>query len=673
MHPKQVAHSPASRFPDEEPEAQPASSATPGAPEFKAHSKGLTADSESSHVLDKVEFVRIGIVALAALASALHLWRPFAQVDAGAFAASVLGGYPIYREAFAALLKRRMTMELSMTIAIGAALAIGETLTACVIVLFVLAAEVLEQLTVARGRRAIEHLLGLMPQEAAIQRGETTHEVSINEVRQGDIVLVRPGARIPVDGVVLSGNSSVDQATITGESLPVEKVSGSRVFAGTINHSGALQVQTSGVGKDTAFGRIVEAVERAEKSRAPIQRLADRLSGYLVYFALGAAALTFLLTRDAKSTISVVIVAGACGIAAGTPLAILGAIGQAATRGAIVKGGIYLESLGQVDTVVLDKTGTLTLGMPKVVAVLSARDATPKSIVETAALAERPSEHPLARAVLEEARSLKLASVQPSLFEYTPGAGIRCRTADGEEVRVGSRAFIAAAGVDVGALAPVSVELSEVVVARGGRLLGALHVADVLRPEAKIAVEQLRKMGLSTILLTGDAKSIAVSVGKQLGVDEVAGELLPEDKLQRVKALASAGRIVAMVGDGINDAPALMEARVGIAMGGGTDVARESAGVVLLGDNLLVLVQVFQLARKCRGIIFQNFWGTLLVDSVGITLAAMGLLNPLLAAFIHVSSELAFILNSTRLLSRRLSKLQSSTEASVTIAALVPA
>jgi heavy metal translocating P-type ATPase len=648
MLPRQLAHSPSSPLLDRD-------------------------SGESSHGVDKLELVRIGLVALAALTSALHLWLPLAQVDVVALTAAVVGGYPIYREAFSALLKRRMTMELSMTIAIAAALAIGETLTACVIVLFVLVAEVLEHLTVARGRRAIEHLLGLMPQEAGVQRGETTHAVSISEVREGDVVLVRPGARIPVDGIVLSGNSSVDQATITGESLPVEKVAGSRVFAGTINQSGTLQVRTSGVGKDTAFGRIVEAVERAEKSRAPIQRIADRLSGYLVYFALGAAALTFLLTRDAKSTISVVIVAGACGIAAGTPLAILGAIGQAAARGAIVKGGIYLESLGQVDTVVLDKTGTLTLGMPKVVAVLPSGDATPRSVVETAALAERPSEHPLAKAVLDEARMLGLAPVQPALFEYTPGAGIRCRTAAGEEVRVGSRAFIAAAGLDVAQLAPISAHLSEVVVARGGRLLGALHIADVLRPEATRAVAELRDMGLTTVLLTGDANAIAASVGKQLGVDEVAGELLPEDKLQRVKALGSSGRIVAMVGDGINDAPALMEARVGIAMGGGTDVARESAGVVLLGDNLLVLVQLFQLARKCRAIIFQNFWGTLLVDLAGIALAAAGLLNPLLAAFIHVSSELAFILNSTRLLWRGTSTQSSNEEALVTPASLLPA
>ena len=615
-----------------------------------ASDSGATAHEES-HEVDRVELLRIGMVALGVLASALQLWRPFPRFDIISLAAAVAGGYPIYREAAAALAKRRMTMELSMTLAIGAALAIGESFTASVIVLFVLVAEVLEHLTVARGRHAIERLLGLMPQEASVQRDGVTHEVSVMEVRLGDVVLVRPGARIPVDGTVVSGHSSVDQSSITGESLPSEKLIGSRVFAGSINQSGTLQLSTSSVGKDTAFGRIIEAVETAEKSRAPIQRTADRLAGYLVYFALAAAALTFLITRDARATISVIIVAGACGIAAGTPLAILGAIGQAASRGAIVKGGVYLEALGNIDTVVLDKTGTLTLGKPEVVNVVCAGGTTPEAVVEAAALAERPSEHPLAKAVLEKAAALKLPPVHPLSFAYTPGSGIRCRAPDGTEVLVGSRAFVGAAvPLDASPAAPA--HLSEVLVARGGVFLGSLHIADVLRPEATQAVAALKRMGLSTVLLTGDAAAIARTVGEQLGVDESAGELLPEDKLTRVKALATAGRRVAMVGDGINDAPALMEAQVGIAMGGGTEVARESAGIVLLGDDLMVLVEAIRVARACHRIIMQNFWGTLVVDAVGIALAATGFLNPLLAAFIHVSSELAFILNSTRLLPR---------------------
>ncbi|MBI3119440.1 MAG: cation-translocating P-type ATPase, partial [Candidatus Hydrogenedentes bacterium] len=340
--------------------------------------------------------LRIGFAGAAAAASWFGLWRSLADFDVIALVATLAAGYPIFREAIENLLARRMTMELSMTIALVAALAIGEFFTALVIVFFVLVAEELEGLTVGRGRRAIKDLLDLLPHQASVRRDGAVAELAVTALQAGDIVLVKPGGRIPVDGTVVSGSSFVDQATITGESLPVEKLPGSRVYAGTINQSGTLDVRTEGIGRDTAFGKIIEAVERAEHSRAPIQRLADRLAGYLVYFAIGCAALTFIVTRDIRSTISVVIVAGACGIAAGTPLAVLGAIGRAARQGAIIKGGLYLEVLGTVDTIVLDKTGTLTLGQPTVAHVHPCPGETEAGVVEAAAIAERPSEHPLA-------------------------------------------------------------------------------------------------------------------------------------------------------------------------------------------------------------------------------------------------------------------------------------
>ena len=440
----------------------------------------------------------------------------------------------------------------------------------------------------------------------------------------------------------------MDQAAITGESLPTEKVPGATVFAGTINQSGALEVRTTGIGRDTTFAKIVQAVEHAQESRAPIQKTADRLAGYLVYFALGAAALTFLLTRDARSTISVIIVAGACGIAAGTPLAILGAVGRAARHGAIVKGGVYIEVLGRVDTIVLDKTGTLTLGDPQIVGVHPAGGSTSAQLLEAAAIAELPSEHPLGKAVLARAKADGIKASDPDHFSYTPGKGIVC-SLGGEAIVVGNRTLLEREGV---ALPDVDAA-STVLVARGGRFLGALEVADVVRPEAAAAIAEIRRMGMRTVLLTGDATSIAQEVGSRLGVDEVLAELLPEQKLDKVRELQGAGKRVAMVGDGINDAPALAQADVGIAMGSGTDVARESADVVLLGNDLLKLVEALRIARRCRGIIWQNFAGTLAVDGLGIMLASLGFLNPLLAAFIHVSSELLFILNSTRLLPGR--------------------
>lgn len=604
---------------------------------------------EHDHNVDRADVVRVVLVGLAVLASWLVPWRPADRLEVISLVATVVGGAPIWKEALGAILERRMTMELSMTIAIGAALVIGESFTASVIVVFVLVAEILEHQTVGRGRRAIKQLTDLLPRSATVRRNTGEQETALAELRAGDIVIVKPGARLPVDGEVIAGHSFVDQATITGESLPVEKLPGTSVYAGTINQSGMLEVCTAGIGRDTAFGRIIEAVERAEQTRAPIQKTADRLAGDLVYFALACAAFTFAITRDARSTISVVIVAGACGIAAGTPLAILGAIGRAARAGSIIKGGLHLEVLGHVDTVVLDKTGTLTLGVPEVVAIVPAGDADDAAVLAVAGIAEKRSEHPLARAILAR---LTTPPPDPEQFAYTPGLGICCRL-DGAEILVGSRALLAKRGVSLDGCPPAPGHLTEVLVARGGALVGVLHIADRLRPEAVAAVAELRRMGLRTVLLTGDSKAIADAVGRQLAVDDVHSGLLPDEKVDHVKNLMADGRKVAMVGDGMNDAPALAQANVGVAMGSGTDVARESADVVLLGNDLLRLVETLCIARRCRRIIMQNFVGTLSVDGVGVALAAFGLLNPLLAAFIHVASELAFILNSTRLLPHR--------------------
>ncbi|HXK08771.1 MAG TPA: cation-translocating P-type ATPase [Vicinamibacteria bacterium] len=569
--------------------------------------------------------------------------------DAIALAGTLVGGYPILREALKNLLERRMTMELSMTIALVAATAIGEFFTALVIVLFVLVAEVLEGLTVRRGRDAISDLLDMLPRIATVRRGGAVRDVAASTLATGEVVVVRPGSRIPVDGMVVAGHSFVDQASITGESLPVEKLPGTTVFAGTINQSGVVEVRTDGVGRDTAFGRIVQAVEQAERSRAPVQKTADRFAGYLVYFAIASAGVTFLITKDVRSTISVVIVAGACGIAAGTPLAILGAIGRAAHEGAIVKGGLYLESLAAADTVAFDKTGTVTLGRPKVVRVRPVTPTSAETLVAEAARAERLSEHPLARAVLDKADEMGLPALEPERVQYLPGKGIVSRAGQDETV-VGSRAFAAERGVDLAAFPVEEGDGSEIVVLRNRALLGSLYIDDALRPEAPQAVAALRAMGLRTVLLTGDAISRARAVGTRLGVDRVEGALLPDQKAAYLRELSAAGRRVVMVGDGINDAPALSQADVGVAMGSGTDVARESADIVLLGNDLLRFVGTLQIARRCRRIIWFNFFGTLLVDGVGVALAAAGVLTPLLAAFVHVSSELAFILNSARLL-----------------------
>ena len=609
-------------------------------------------DHDHNHGFNWLEGSRIGFVALAAAAVWFKLWEPFAAVSLIGAAGLLIGGWPILKEAFDNLLERRMTMELSMTIAIVAAAAIGQFFTALIITLFVLVAEVLEGLTVGRGRKAIRDLLEFLPREVSVRRSGAIHSISAEELRIGDAILVAPGGRIPVDGTVLSGHSFVDESRITGESLPTEKRADARVFAGSINQSGALEIRAERIGRDTSYGKIIEAVERAERSRAPVQRLADRLAGYLVYFALAAAGLTYLVTRDIVSTISVVIVAGACGIAAGTPLAILGGIGRCARLGAIIKGGVHLETLGRVDLVVIDKTGTLTFGRPEVQRIVCAEGVPVEKVLDAAASAELRSEHPLSKAIVAYVREHGRPIREPERFDYAPGRGITALV-EGVVVLVGNAALMQDRGITVpSSLRHDHEAASDVFVARDGEVLGLIAISDTVRDEAREAVDALNKMSMRTVLLTGDSKTAAETVARQLGIREVVAGALPEEKLARVRSFVSDGKTVAMVGDGVNDAPALVEASVGVAMGSGTDVARESADVVLLGNDLARFVETLRVARRVRRTIWQNFVGTVAVDALGMGLAAFGLLGPLLAAFIHVTSEMTFILNSARLLSR---------------------
>jgi heavy metal translocating P-type ATPase len=479
-------------------------------PEHEEHGQGV----------EWTDLARIAFVTLAAAAVWFRLWEPFPRISVIGIVAALVGGYPIFREAFENIVERKMTMELSMTIALLSALAIGEFFTALVITGFVLAAEVLEGLTVGRGRRAIQSLLDFLPRTATVRRNHQVLEVPSDQIQIGDTGIVKPGGHIPVDGVVLSGRSFVEEAAITGEAMPVEKATGDAVYAGTINQSGALEIGARKLGRDTTFGRIIEAVEKAERSRAPIQKTADRLAGYLVYFALGAAILTFIITHNVRSTISVVIVAGACGIAAGTHLAILGAIGRAAHQGAIIKGGLYLEALAAVDTVLLDKTGTLTFGTLRIREVVSANGFDEQEIIAAAGIAERKSEHPLAKAVVARATELGIPLADPDEFSYTPGRGVRV-SYRGEEIVVGSLALLfeerMTRGLPVNSGAGGA---SEVYVARSGQVLGSIRIADVLRPEAKNAIAALRRMGLKTVLLSGDTQAATSSVGQGLGVHE---------------------------------------------------------------------------------------------------------------------------------------------------------
>ncbi len=615
--------------------------------------KQLSLSSEN-----KTDVIRLALMALAILLSLFDVWKIAAPVDFISLIATVVGGYPMVKEALEAIRKRRMTMELSMSIAVLATLLIGQFLTGLVITFFVLFAELIEQLTVRSGRSAIRELIDFLPHEAIVKRNGKEEETKIDGITPGETVIVKPGGRIPVDGIVVRGSSYVDESSITGESLPVEKFDGHRVYAGTINQSGVLDVNATSVGKNTAFGKIIEAIEEAEKSKAPIHRVADRLAAYLVYFALAGAAITFLYSHNIVSAISALIVTGACGVAAGTPLAILAGIGRSAKEGIIVKGGSHLEQLAMVDTVVLDKTGTLTLGTPEIVEVLSLDGVSGKEVVHLAATAEQHSEHPIARAILNESRKRNLQTSSYSELRNIPGKGIICRS-DGTEILVGNESLLKESSVEI--TTAVSDYISKrtekgettILVAAAGHAVGAISVADILRSDSMDAVTNLKRNGLKVILLSGDSVRASKAVAQSLSVDEVYGQMLPEEKVQKIRELMGSGRRVAMVGDGINDAAAMVESSVGIAMGGGTDIALESGGIVLTTNSLTKIVEAIMISRRCFRVIMFNFWGTILVDVSGVALAFLSLINPLGAALIHVGSELVFILNSARLFRRK--------------------
>ena len=640
--------------------------------------------------IERSDILRIAVVGMAVLGAwvAGATGTPGWAVGAVGAAALLVGCWPLVVEAVGDLRERRMSMELSMLLAIVAAAAIGEWVTALAVTVFALCAEVLEDLSMDRGRDALTDLMSFLPQTARVVTGPHTNEVSevpLDEVRPGQVIALSPGGRVPVDGVVRTGRADVDQSRITGEALPVQVGPGDRVPAGSITR-GALELEVERVGEDSSYGRIVAAVRHAQSSRAPVQRLADRLAARIVYLALAAALITFLTTRDVRATISVIIVAGACGVAAGTPLAVLAAIARAARCGAFVKDGTHLEQLSAVDTVVLDKTGTLTVGAPRVVSVTPVESvaqpgAGEAEILALAAAAEWNSEHPIGRAIHTEAAVRDLTVPVPDDVAYSPGAGVSARV-DGRRITVGRRedqegrdrartrsaadgtndaddatdadgtASSTASDVESDPEAPAATSVVEV--RADGRLLGTISLADRLRQGAATAVRDLSDMGLEVLMLTGDSPASARHVARVLGMaeEQVRAGLLPTDKEKVIDSLRRAGKCVAMVGDGVNDAPALSAADVGVAMGTGTDVAREAGDVVLVGSAPADLVETVRVARRARRIIMVNFVGTVVVDVVGMIAAGLGLLGPVAAALVHVVSESAFILNSARLVPR---------------------
>lgn len=562
----------------------------------------------------------------------------------------LLGGWPVLVNVARATWGRRITSHTLMTVGALAALIIGEWVTAAIVVLFMRVGDYVERLTTESARRAIKELTRLAPQTARVLRQGEEIEVPVEEVQVGEVVVVRPGEIIPVDGEVIDGQATVNQATITGEALPVEVSHGAQVFAATLAQLGSLRVRALRVGADTTFGRVIKMVEEAEAHRGEVQRLADRFSAYYLPVVAAIAALTFFISRNPLATTAVLVVACSCSFALATPVAMLASIGAGARDGLLVKGGKYLETLARADVVLVDKTGTLTLGSPKITDVIPLHHLSSAEALALAASAERYSEHPLAEAVRAAARAQGLTLEEPQDFEALPGLGVRARV-NGHLVEVGNARWLGAD--ETPAIAPHLEGQGKTVLylRHDGDLVALLAAADTLRPEVPKALGELLSLGVKRMeLLTGDNERTAASLAAELGIPFRAS-LLPQDKIGIVREYQASGHCVVMIGDGVNDAPSLAQADVGIAMGAaGSDVAIEAAHIALMREDWMLIPQLFRMARRTMKVVKMNLAFTALYNTVGLSLAALGVLPPVVAAAAQSLPDLGILANSARLL-----------------------
>jgi Cu+-exporting ATPase len=542
--------------------------------------------------------------------------------------------------------------------------------TAAAIIVLILTGRVLEARARGRTSEAVHKLLGLRPKTARVIRNGQETEVPLETVAVGDRVVVRPGERIPVDGTVLQGTSSVDESMVSGEAIPVEKARGDQVTGGTVNQTGAFHFRAEAVGKQTVLAQIVEMVRRAQGTKPPIARLADKVAGVFVPFVMAVSVLSFLvwyavgpepkLTYAMLAFVAVLIISCPCALGLATPTSIIVGTGLGAEKGILIREGSALETAQRIDTLILDKTGTLTTGEPRVTDVMPVGAQTAESVLQLAGSAEKDSEHPLGRAIVQEAVRRGLSLSEPTDFESLTGFGIRA-SLNGKEILIGNEGIAAAHGVELSEQGVQLARLSAggktpMILSVDGRMAGVLAVADTLKPEAKAAVAQLKGLGLRVVMITGDRKETAAAVAGEVGIDEVLSDVLPQDKAAEVQKLQTRGRHVAMAGDGINDAPALAQSDVGIALAAGTDIAVESADIVLMGDDLSRIATLLRLSRATIRNIRQNlFWAfaynvILIPVAAGVFYPFFGiLLSPIFAAAAMGLSSVTVVTNALRL------------------------
>jgi Cd2+/Zn2+-exporting ATPase len=601
----------------------------------------------------------LGVVFTVASWLILQTSIAYASVTGIALAlAAVACGYTIYVTALRLLFRKRITVQLFVTVAIAASIAAGYYIPASTVVLIILAGTTLEDYVLYRTRGSIEKLVNMSPKTALVRRDGTEVEVAVEDVKLGETVLVKPGDKIPVDGTVISGYSAVNQAAITGESMPAEKAKGDQVFAGTMNGTGALEIKTEKIAEDTTIAHIIHLVEEAEEKRAPIQNIADRFTTYFLPFILTFAAVVFTATYflvglqpAITRTVSILLVACPCALGVAVPVAVVGAIGNASMNGIIIKGGTNIEKVKDVTLVAIDKTGTLTIGEPEVVEIKTLNDLSESEVVKYAAIAEKFSEHPISRAVIAKATELGVSVPDPTEFKIVPGRGVEAYYGK-LQILIGKgmadKTFTEEEDKVISAFESEGKTVLPVILDK--QVIGIIAVADTVRKDSSEAVQRLRRLGIKTVMLTGDNMRAAKSIAGQIGVDEFHAELLPEQKVEVIGKMKK-GNVVAMVGDGVNDAPALANADVGFAMGAaGSDVAIETADVALLGDDLTKVEYTIRLSRKAFSKMKMNIAFSMAWNAIGLTLASIGLLVPILAAVLQEAGCISVVINSALLL-----------------------
>jgi Cd2+/Zn2+-exporting ATPase len=569
---------------------------------------------------------------------------------------ALIGSSFIWWSAYQGIKEGDFTADIPVTIATIAAIAIGQYSAAAVVAVLLLLGGMLEELVSARAGKALESLAKLLPDRVTVRRDGHDIVVSLEDVKIGDIILVRSGERIAVDGTVLSGTASVNQAAITGESFPVDKQEGYQVFAGTLNEIGAIEILTTKIGKETTLGQIHRLIEEAQTQKPKIERLLNQYAKIYTPVAILLGVLLWAWSGDITRAITMLIVFCPCVMVLATPTALVASVGNAALRGNLIKKGATIEAMAKIDTVIFDKTGTLTYGKPKLVSITALGKDDEKNLLLSAAVAEKFSEHPLGKAVIEAAESKGLSIPDPEAFESVSGIGVRAKI-NGRDIFVGRMKQM----FEFNAFIPHEVEekikkqsQSEnnvILIGIDNEIAGLLIFEDEIRTGSKKAVENLSKLGIKTIMITGDSKGVAERVAKNLAINEVYAEVMPQEKVDIVKRLQSEGHKIIFVGDGVNDGPALVTADVGVAMGlTGTDVAIETAEVGLLSDDLLKIPYLVYISKKAIKTIWVNLAFSLSVLLIAVILTIPGILTPVTGALLHELSSIPVIMNSARLI-----------------------